>query len=517
MSIKKYTNIDAINNKTDNQGQYIESDDLFIVSKTEIEETDFGDCKYDVMEVSVYDINNNLLPHKSGNNVAYIKTGDIKNYLYNLTNKGGQKELAIDIEKLLNDLGFTNGILKVNLNFVRYRVGTENELTRVWIHEISPSREEIRILPLKTKNSKINEQTIKEFSNLGDLRRDFKYYKKSILNSINSFENNFLDKINDALETKFGKDFFNILRKDFGLSKFDNIRNSIYEDFKLSVTYYLTNKYYDINDSTFGKPSEIRFIDCDQYDFVILTDTIKNILFNCISYNLRGLQRRGIDIKQLPKEFAITELRKEVKNTLDSITTPTNIKRNVYQPDKVDINLNDNVGETPILAPPPVEVIKVMDPPPLEVVVVPPPKEVVVEPKYPTFEYIVKDTSFFNGTNTIKFIDASGAEVQKTIGPGQEITICAREGSISNTARGARSFVEGLFGRNEIIDSVSKVDLKITKNGECNKVNIGIDAPTHQPVEYSGGGGGRSGGEMIGGEYNNGRVWGIAPDERAMK
>ena len=83
-------------------------DDLFIVSKKEIEESDFGDCKYDVMEVSVYDISNNLLPQKSGNNVAYIKSGDIKNYMYSLTNQGGQSELAIDIEKLLKDLGFSN-------------------------------------------------------------------------------------------------------------------------------------------------------------------------------------------------------------------------------------------------------------------------------------------------------------------------------------------------------------------------------------------------------------------------
>ena len=67
MSIKKYTNIEAINNKTDNQGQYLQSEDLFIVSKNEIEDTDFGDCERDVMEVSIYDINNNLLPHKTGN------------------------------------------------------------------------------------------------------------------------------------------------------------------------------------------------------------------------------------------------------------------------------------------------------------------------------------------------------------------------------------------------------------------------------------------------------------------
>jgi hypothetical protein len=177
MSITKYTNIDSINNNSTNEGKFIDDKDLFILSKNEIEKSDFGNSRYDVMEVSVYDINNNLLPHKSGNNVAYIKKGDIQNYLYNITNKQGQKELAINVEKLLNELGFKNGILKVNINFVKQKVGSENELTKVWIQEVSPSRNEIRILPLKTKDSNINSITNRQFKNLKSLNKDFLYYK----------------------------------------------------------------------------------------------------------------------------------------------------------------------------------------------------------------------------------------------------------------------------------------------------------------------------------------------------
>ena len=36
MSITKYTNIDDINNKSSNEGKFIQADDLFIVSKNEI-------------------------------------------------------------------------------------------------------------------------------------------------------------------------------------------------------------------------------------------------------------------------------------------------------------------------------------------------------------------------------------------------------------------------------------------------------------------------------------------------
>ena len=101
------------------------------------------------------DINNNLLPQKSGNKVAYIKTGDIKNYLYKVKNTLGIPELAINAEKLLKDLGYSNGIFKVNINFVRNKLGTDNEERRAWIQEISATRQEIRIVPLKNKNKDI--------------------------------------------------------------------------------------------------------------------------------------------------------------------------------------------------------------------------------------------------------------------------------------------------------------------------------------------------------------------------
>jgi hypothetical protein len=332
MSITKYTNIDDINNKSSNEGKFIQADDLFIVSKNEIEKTDFGMGRYDVMEVSVYDINNNLLPQKSGNNVAYIKKGDIQNYLYNITNKVGQKELAINIEKLLNDIGFKNGILKVNINFVKQKVGSENELMKVWIQEVSPSRNEIRILPLKTKDSNINATTTRQFKNLKSLNKDFLYYKTSILDSLNAYENSFLTKIDSYLESKFGKDFFAILRKDFGLTKFDTFRTKIFEDFKLSVQYYLTNKYYNVGESNFGKQSETRFDDFEVYDYNMMLTEIQKILNNCIDNNSKVLKRRSVETIQLPKEFAITELQKQIQNNLESFSTFTETKINVYSP-----------------------------------------------------------------------------------------------------------------------------------------------------------------------------------------
>jgi len=297
MSIKKYTNFENINNKTENSGQFLEDKDLFIVSKNEIQISEFGNTPYDVMEISVYDINNNLLPHKSGNNVAYIKSTDIKNYMYNITNNLGKKEVAIDIEKLLSDLGFTNGILKINLNFVRNRVGNENELQRVWIHEISPSREEIRIIPLKTNNENINKLNTNQFKNLKALSKDFVFYKESILNTINSFDNSFLSKVDDYLISQYGSDYIKILKKDFGINDFEGYKKRIVENFKNSVNYFLTNKEYKIGNSNFGKPSEVRFYDYEQYEYEYLLNQINNILLDCIKYNSSIFKRRDIIIK----------------------------------------------------------------------------------------------------------------------------------------------------------------------------------------------------------------------------
>lgn len=353
MSIKKYTNFDAINSNKSNQGEFLLFDDNFIVTKNEVEATDFGDCKYDVMEVSIYDINNNLIPNKNGKTVAYIKTGDIKNYVYNLTNAGGQGELAIDIEKLLNDLGFTNGILKVIINFVRNRIGSDNELTRVWIHEISPSREEIRILPLKTQSDEITKQTQLQFNNLNNLTKDFKYHKKNILDILDSFEFRYLESVTDAMVARFGNDFLSVLRKDFGLSDFDSFKKRIFVDFKDSVTYWLNNRYYNIFESNFGKVSETRFINCEQYEFKSLVDEIRNILRNCIEYHTKTLKRRPIAIEVLPKEFETIQLKKELKDLIGKISINEDRIRRVYTPDKVELNVRgSNITTTTISTPP---------------------------------------------------------------------------------------------------------------------------------------------------------------------
>jgi hypothetical protein len=428
MSIRKYTNFDSINSNSTNEGQFLLAEDLFIGTKKETEESEFGECKYDVMEVSVYDVNNIILPQKSGKNVAYIKKNSIGSYMYSLTNTLGKKELAINIEKLLNDLGFTNGILKVNINFVRSRVGSENELERVWIHEISPSREELRIIPLKTNSPEINATNTKQFLNLNNLNRDFKYYKKNILDGLDSFERASLQSIDDALVAKFGNDFQSVLKKDFGLSNFNVFKTKIFTDFRDSVVYWLNNKNYDIAQSTFGSPSEKRFDDCDQYDFNYLLNEIKNILNNSITFNIKTLNRRVVKYEKLPVEFGVEEVRKQIENLVQAYDTKVEIVRNVYSPELVAVSFEGIPNVTP---PTPVEVI-----PPQPPALQPPPKVIVKEPEAPaTMPDPTPQTTTDRGTS----------EQTTTTGGGTgEQTIPTGEGQVEDTRGQTGQFNPGI-------------------------------------------------------------------------
>jgi len=315
MSIQNYSNIDNINLRKDTEGKILSDKELLIISKGEKEIIKFGENFDDLMEVSLYDINNNLLPQKSGNNVAYIKSGDIKNYIYNVSNKTGQQEIAINAEKLLNDLGFTNGIFKLNINFVRNKIGSENVLTRVWVQEISPSREEIRIIPLKTSNTIINAKTNRQFRNLKKLNKDFATVKSNILKSLDTFVSNaaIYTKIDDYIVAKFGKDYIPTLAKDFGISgpTFESKKKEIITNFQLSVKNYLSNKEWDILTTTFGKTitdTTKIFVDSEIYDTETILNTINVILSKCIEKTFKDIKVREIKLESLELQFQDAKL-----------------------------------------------------------------------------------------------------------------------------------------------------------------------------------------------------------------
>jgi hypothetical protein len=72
---------------------------------------------------------------------------------------------------------------------------------------------------------------------------------------------------------------------------------------------------------------------------------IQKILNICIDVNSKVLKRRGVEVKQLPTEFAITELRKQIQNNIESFSTFAEIKRNIYSPTGSAVVFDDsNIG-----------------------------------------------------------------------------------------------------------------------------------------------------------------------------
>jgi hypothetical protein len=80
---------------------------------------------------------------------------------------------------------------------------------------------------------------------------------------------------------------------------------------------------------------------------------MKNILNNCISFNIKTLRRRDVQYNVVPKEFAVVELRKNIKNVIDSFITFEEKKKTIFRPDRYEFKPIVR-GVDPILPPPPV-------------------------------------------------------------------------------------------------------------------------------------------------------------------
>ncbi len=76
---------------------------------------------------------------------------------------------------------------------------------------------------------------------------------------------------------------------------------------------------------------------------------MQSILNHCIDFNSKILKRRATNITQLPKEFAITELRKLIQNNIEAFSTFSEVKRNVFVPEKVNVAFNSKTEETPVI------------------------------------------------------------------------------------------------------------------------------------------------------------------------
>jgi hypothetical protein len=245
-----------------NKGYLIEQKDRAIFETGDLSSF-FGFSQNDAIEFIVYDSNDNQLPQINGELVRYIplSTENINDYFLIPTGTVFQKyklpsEYFIDVERLLREAGYNNGIFKTQITLVNKRVGSEKLVDKMWISEISPSRTEIRLFPL------IKNQPPELLNNLKERFNTFVDNKKFREDYINqSFQ--YIENINPSLiasflKTKYSESFFNMLVNEYKIQSFDVFVAQIHKQFIEACVYEFTNRVSDINDNNYGKPKSTK-------------------------------------------------------------------------------------------------------------------------------------------------------------------------------------------------------------------------------------------------------------------
>ena len=144
--------IDGFKEIIDRKGYKVNSEDRKVFEK-EISKSNFGLGCSDMIEFILFDSSENQLPQgDDGKLVRYIYLDDvnINDYFIISDNqftkkKNGTPEFIVDIEKLIREAGYSNGIFKTQVTLLNRRAGTDaDDDNNLWVHEISPSRTEIR-------------------------------------------------------------------------------------------------------------------------------------------------------------------------------------------------------------------------------------------------------------------------------------------------------------------------------------------------------------------------------------
>ena len=249
MAIKTFKEI------IDNKGYRIEAKDREIFEQGNLQSF-FGLGDQDAIEFIMYDTNDNQLPQKGGDLVRYVtlSTQNIKDYI--LLPEGTifqryqfPKEYFVDVERLIKEAGYDNGIFKTQITLINKRVGSEQKYNKLWINEISPSRTEIRLLPLK-KGLETNSELRERFNLMlrdGNFRDDTIYFVFQFIESITP------TKISSYMRDRYSDKFLTRLKTEFKIQDFEIFVNRVYEKFVESSAYEFTNRISDLNNVNYGK------------------------------------------------------------------------------------------------------------------------------------------------------------------------------------------------------------------------------------------------------------------------
>tara|TARA_B100000902_G_scaffold128866_1_gene128078 strand:+ start:7421 stop:9901 length:2481 start_codon:yes stop_codon:yes gene_type:complete len=259
----------------------------------------FGLDVGDLIEFILYDSNDNALPQESSNGklVRYISYTDsnIKKYFskadktkFNLK-RNKAEEFFIDVEKLIKEAGYSQGVFKTSVALLNRRLGSEDRMfDRAWIHEISPSRTEVRVLPV------IDESTGQPNEDL-DLRYQTFTSGDDFFADIVLFLDEFSEQFDVAsIVTKMlqlrgkvadGKNYIKLIEKEFKIDNFERFLSLVKLSFDKSMDNFRNNRYFNIKDqSTFGQPTGDKF--GVNFNSKGIIKQLCDIAENCVDYHL---------------------------------------------------------------------------------------------------------------------------------------------------------------------------------------------------------------------------------------
>lgn len=281
----------------DKKGYRLDDKDRKIFEK-EIKRGYFGFDVGDIIEFVIYDASDNQLPQEivQGKKVRYISYTDenIQKYFDKVPeNKFNKKsnnaqEYFIDTEKLIKEAGYSNGVFKTQITLLNRRLGSEPRLfDKVWIHEISPSRTEVRVLPViedgkQTPNSDLQSR-YDTFVNCGTFTADVLIFIDEFINQFDVSEvvKKMLMKKGTISE---GQNYIKLIEKEFKLVNFEVYLTQVKTLFTRIVDNYRMNRYYNPFEANFGQPTGDSF--GVEFDIARTFDEICEMASNAAEYSL---------------------------------------------------------------------------------------------------------------------------------------------------------------------------------------------------------------------------------------
>lgn len=255
MAIKSFKDI------VDNKGYKVVKKDREVFEEG-LQKSFFGLGIADEIEFILYDSNDNKLPQgESGKKVRYIKldSANITDYFLLTKTQSNLRqtrasEFVVDVEKLIREAGYSNGVFKTQVTLINRRAGSEDrEGDKLWIHEISPSRTEIRVLPTRGKKMIEDlEERYKTFVNEKEFRDDTIYFVKQLAESV-SVEDIRKTILTEKGSVLAGEQYIKLIQKEFKISNFTIFLTRIRNLFLEATNFYIDNRYSNPNEERYGR------------------------------------------------------------------------------------------------------------------------------------------------------------------------------------------------------------------------------------------------------------------------